>query len=152
MTTTTLCLRAGLLGLVSGLRSTYGLTALTLTSGARPGRSQRPPRPLVALSSVASAGEFVGDKLPQTPSRLEPPALGARMVLGSLAGGWLAVRTRGSRPLVVLGASIGGAGAALGSHLGSQWRGAAADHFGTDLPGALIEDAVAASVATVAAR
>ena len=65
---------AALAGAATGLRATVGLGALVET--AAPGL----PRPLTlpparVVVGLGVAGELVGDKLPNTPSRLEPPGL-----------------------------------------------------------------------------
>jgi uncharacterized membrane protein len=140
--------RAMLLGLATGARSTSGLTALSLTatSGALGNRwSQR-------LARTAAAGEFVGDKLPQTPSRLQPEGLAPRLVLGALTGALLNHREGGSRNRALLAGALGVLGATAGSRLGVSWRQQATRRFGKDLPGALIEDAWSAAAARYASR
>jgi uncharacterized membrane protein len=48
------------------------------------------------------------------------------------------------------GGVIGALGAAVGTRLGASWRGVAMKKFGPDLPGALVEDAVAMAAARYA--
>lgn len=149
-----LLLRAGLLGLASGFRSTLGVAALVLTA--------KPARHLVSRRSgthtrwtrrialLGSTGELVGDKLPQAPSRLQPRAAGLRLVLGAVSGATLAHREGSSRGRTIAGGVIGALGAAVGTRLGASWRGVATKKFGPDLPGALVEDAVAMAAAKYA--
>ena len=135
--------RAALLGLATGGRSTSGLAALALANppaGALGGRWAR------GLSAAAAVAEFVGDKLPQTPSRLEPPGLAPRLGLGAVTAAVLSHREGGSRKQAVLAGALGLLGATAGSRLGASWRQLAARRFGRDLPGALIEDAWSATV------
>jgi uncharacterized membrane protein len=104
------------------------------------------------LAGTAAAGEFVGDKLPQTPSRLQPEGLVPRLVLGAVTGALLTRREGGSRNRAVLAGALGLVGATAGSRLGVSWRQLAARRFGRDVPGALIEDAVTAVAARYASR
>jgi uncharacterized membrane protein len=53
--------------------------------------------PWTGLARLLAAGEYVGDKLPVTPSRLSPPALAARAVSGGWCGGVVAARLGASR-------------------------------------------------------
>jgi len=141
---------AALLGLATGGRSTAGLSALALTNpsstGALAGRWTR------RLISTAAAGELVGDKLPQTPSRLQPQGLVPRLGLGVVTGAVLARREGAGRGRTVLAGALGLLGAAAGSRLGAAWRQQATQRFGKDLPGALIEDALTLGVARYASR
>ena len=47
--------------------------------------------------------------------------------------------------------ALGGAAAFATAHAGARWRGLAAGWWGSDLPGALIEDGAALGLALVAA-
>jgi len=133
--------RAALLGLATGGRSSLGAAALALTSTRTRGGSAV-TRPWVAKAAAGvSATEFVGDKLPGIPSRLQPQGAVPRLVLGALSGGVLAHREGNSRAVTALSAAIGVAAAVAGIKAGVSWRGLASDKFGTDLPGALLEDA-----------
>ncbi len=140
--------RCFLLGAATGGRSTSGIAALAWTAGRQDPAWLRSPVTRV-VSALAASGELVGDKLPQAPSRLQPAALGGRLVSGG-ASGWLLSGRRGANPLV--GAAAGVAGAVAGSFAGARWRGVAAERFGRDLPGALLEDAKVVAVALAATR
>ncbi|MDQ1743685.1 MAG: hypothetical protein QOE23_2024 [Pseudonocardiales bacterium] len=142
--------RAVLLGLASGGRSTAGLTALALTNPSSAGALAN--RWTRRLAGTAAAGELVGDKLPQTPSRLEPQGLVPRLALGTAAGAILTRREGAGPARTVLAGALGLLGAAAGSRLGASWRQQASRRFGQDLPGALIEDAVWLGVARYASR
>jgi uncharacterized membrane protein len=131
--------RAVLFGLATGGRSTSGLAALALND--RPFASAGGSRWARRLAATAAVGEFVGDKLPQTPSRLQPAGLVPRLGLGAVTGAVLTRREGGSRNRAVLAGALGLLGATAGSRLGVSWRQLAAQRFGRDLPGALIEDA-----------
>ena len=142
--------RAALLGLATGGRSTSGLAALALSRPGAAGALRN--RWLRRLVGAAAAGEFVGDKLPQTPSRLQPEGLAPRLVLGAVTGALLAWREGGSRNRALQAGALGLLGATAGSRLGVSWRRLAARRFGRDVPGALIEDAVSAVAARYASR
>jgi uncharacterized membrane protein len=121
---------AALAGAASGSRSLTGLAALIL---ATPGDAKRQPdrtlgRPWVkAVAGLAATAEISADKLPAAPSRLNPPGLASRLA--------------------------GAVGAALATTwLGTRWRAWAAARFGHDWIGAVMEDATAVTLATVAAR
>lgn len=133
-----LALRALVLGAVSGGRSASGLAALALST---PRGSDRlhalASLPGTGVATLAAVGELVADKLPQTPSRLDPPALGARLVAGATVAGALARREGAG---VVLPALLGTAGALVGTYAGAQWRKAYASQ-GPDWQAALAEDA-----------
>ena len=149
--TTTLA-RAAVLGLATGSRSTLGLSALALSNRPRrPRRWWKGPWPRRG-AALASVGELVGDKLPQTPSRLEPAGFVPRLFLGGVAGGLLSHREGRSRGHQLFSVAAGSMAAAVGAQVGASWRTLAADQFGHDLPGALAEDAVAITAATVAVR
>jgi uncharacterized membrane protein len=152
--TTSVLVRPLLLGLVTGMRSQLGLAVLAWSE---PGPWN--PAPVRALRSrsgraavgLAAAGEIVADKLPSTPSRLNPPVLGARLAAGALVG-TLAADTASRRSLLLAGAT-GMAGAAAGTYAGAAYRKAAVARTSTpDLPWALVEDAVAATLAATAVK
>ena len=141
-------LRAALLGLATGGRSTVGITALARTT--RPTRSWLTNRWVGRATGLASLVEFVGDKLPQAPSRFAPPGLASRLVGGAIGGALLAKRN-GRPGSMVVAALVGLAGAVAGALLGSRWRAFAAGRLGTDWPGAAVEDVVTLTVAGYAA-
>lgn len=150
--------RAALIGLATGGRSSSGLAAVAWTTT----RADAAPLDVLATrrgrgaATAFAVGEGIADKLPQTPSRLALGPLGGRVVLGAAGGIGLAGRS-GAVPLrslpvhaLVPGAAVGGLAALLGAYLGSAWRRGAP--FGSDLPAALIEDAVVASLSWAACR
>jgi uncharacterized membrane protein len=145
-------LRAAAVGAASGSRSTAGVTALAATSTSEsPGRvaSRLGGRTGTVLSGLAAAGELVADKLPATPSRLNPTGLAPRAALGATSAAALA-RRDGDDP--VLAGLVGLAAATAAAVLGVRWRAAAQRRWGTDRPGALLEDAAAAILAYAGAR
>lgn len=97
------------------------------------------------ILSLACLGELVNDKLPATPSRKVPPQLGARLVMGTLAGAAFAGDSWH------LGAPLGIVGALVGTFAGAAVRGSMAKAFGKDLPAALMEDLVAIVLAVMLA-
>jgi uncharacterized membrane protein len=143
-----LLVRAALLGAATGGRSMAGIAAVALTTppgadpawlGSRWGR----------IGATAGAlGELVGDKLPTTPSRMEPLPLAGRIGCGALAAFLLAQRSGQPSGAPVLAAAAGAVGGAV---LGRGWRGLAKRRGRPDLPAALAEDAVVYAVAVTAA-
>jgi uncharacterized membrane protein len=145
-------LRAAALGAASGSRSTAGVAALAATStgddrGAVAGRLGG--RTGTVLSSLAAAGEVVGDKLPATPARTSLPPLLARAVGGAVAAGGVATRG-GDDPAVP--AVVGLVTAVAAAMLAVRARAAASRAFGSDLPGAFAEDALAGLLGWLGAR
>ena len=146
--------RALFLGFATGSRSSYGFAAVVLTTA--PPVTETPlvehalgTTPAKAVAALAAVGETVGDKLPQTPSRLEGPGLPLRVVGGAGAGALLA-RRDGVNPAVP--ALLGAGGAVATSYAGAWFRAAAAKYFGHDAWGAVIEDGVAAALAVLGVR
>ena len=140
-------LAAAAAGVATGMRSTIGVGALVETaSPGLPAALTRTPARIGA--GVAVAGELVGDKLPRTPSRLDPPGLLARVVMGAAAGAVLA--RAASRPM--LPAALVAAGAAVvGAKVGHDVRARASQRV-PPLVAAVAEDAIACTLAFVAAR
>jgi uncharacterized membrane protein len=101
------------------------------------------------VSGVLALGELVGDKLPFVPSRLAAPALGGRVLLGGTSAAAEA-RRDGHDP--VLPALVGATAAVGAALLGSRLRGVAAERFGSDKPGAFLEDGLAAALGWLGAR
>lgn len=134
-----LVLRSAALGVASGGRSSLGLAGPTLTSG-------RAHRPTSAVAALMVGGELVMDKLPGTPSRLQPPVVSVRVLSG--AGGAVALAHR-EQAEPSLPALAGAAGAAAGSWSGAAWRSWAVGRL-PDWEAALIEDVVAVGLAAVA--
>lgn len=114
---------AALIGIIAGLR---GLTAPAVVAwAAHLNWLNLHGSPLSFMGSTAAVvvftllalGELVGDKLPSTPSRLKPPGLISRVVLGALSGAAVAASAAQSLALGgVLGAVGGIAGAFAGYH------------------------------------
>jgi uncharacterized membrane protein len=140
---------AFILGAVAGLRTMTAPAAVSWA--ARLGWLKVAGTPLafmglkytpVILTALA-LGEYVGDKLPQTPSRKAPLPFIARIVSGSLVGATVGVAS-GS---LVPGLLAGAVGAVAGTLGGAAIRARLAAAFGKDLPAALLEDAFAICVA-----
>jgi uncharacterized membrane protein len=75
---------AAVLGAATGMRSTVALAALILRrSDGLPAVLKHPAARRIA--ATADGAELVADKLPGTPSRLDPPGLIGRLILASLA-------------------------------------------------------------------
>ncbi|MDP9794021.1 putative membrane protein [Catenuloplanes nepalensis] len=135
-----LLVRSFLLGVVSGGRSMSGLAAVALTS-----RSGPLARPWTrALTAAGALGELAGDKLPNAPSRLQPPALAVRAATGAAAAAALAARAHAAPALHAI---PGAAGAILGSVAGARWRSYADRRGWPPLAAALLEDAVVIALA-----
>ena len=90
---------------------------------------------------MLAIGELIADKLPSTPSRLKPPGLIARFILGGLSGAGVAVAGGQSmRRRRILGA----AGGIAGAFAGNRVRAGLVKAFkAPDYVIALLEDAVA---------
>jgi uncharacterized membrane protein len=143
---------AGILGSVflgasSGLRGQMGVATVAVRSDPSLPRIFRQPwtrRLLVA----AAAGELVVDKLPNTPSRLEPAGIAGRLVLGALAAGLGARSRQAPWPPA---AAIGASSAIVSAKVGHDVRA----HFARNVPDpavAVVEDAVAVGLAVAGAR
>jgi uncharacterized membrane protein len=131
-----------LLGAASGLRFQLGVATVVARSDSSLPQILR--RPLTRrLLMVAAAGELIADKLPATPSRLAPPGIASRLLLGALAAGLFAETQRAPwRPA----AAIGATSAALAAKLGHDLRARLARHA-PDPAVAVVEDAVAVGLA-----
>lgn len=134
-----LLMKSLLLGVATGSRSSLGLAGAAFVA----------PRSKVTnvarvVGVLAVGGELVGDKLPQTPSRLETPGLAARF--GSAVVGTTALAAR-ENAVADLPLTFGVAGAAVGAFGGAMWRESAP--VGR-VPAALLEDAVAVGLAFLA--
>jgi uncharacterized membrane protein len=94
----------------------------------------------VAVFTLLALGEYIGDKLPSTPSRTAPVGLAGRVLFGAFVGFLLA------QPLVlkpVLAISVGVAGAIAGSFAGWFVRTRSVVALKCpDMPVALVEDAI----------
>ncbi|MEO9139562.1 MAG: hypothetical protein ABI345_10900 [Jatrophihabitans sp.] len=144
-------LRAGLVGAATGSRSMSMLAACALSDASTGDALDRRlhtgwgRRAAVA----AAAGELVGDKLPRTPPRTDPPGLTARLVLSALTARTLARRGGDAEAPAVL---IAVTASVVTTYFGPRVRSAAATRFGSDLPGAVVEDVAALSVAAASTR
>jgi hypothetical protein len=135
------------LGAASGLRSQIGVTTVVVRSDPSLPSIFRQPRTR-GLLVAAAAGELVVDKLPTTPSRLAPPGLAARLVLGALAAGLFA-QTRKAPWLP--GAAVGALSAAVAAKVGHDMR-AQLSHHAPDPAIAVVEDGLALGLAAAAYR
>lgn len=144
--------RAGLIGAVSGLRSQWGMAAVSWSArpGAAPSKGQALlTGPWARASFLATAvGEFVADKSPHVPSRLAPASLGPRLALGALSGTALSRRHRHGAAPWLAAAATGASAACAFAFAGAKWRQAAG--FSTDAVAAALEDVSAAALAWVA--
>jgi uncharacterized membrane protein len=75
--------------------------------------------PAVVIFTLLAVAELVVDKLPSTPSRLKPPGLIARIILGGLSGACTAVA--GMQP-IMFGTLFGAAGSIAGAFGGHELR------------------------------
>ncbi len=139
-----------LIGVSTGLRSLTSLAAVAwfARSGKLPVRrtwaSWIAHPAAVGLLTAAAAGEYIGDKLPNTPNRTAPVPLIGRLALGGLAGAVIATAFR--RP-VAGGIAMGAVGAAAGSYGGFYARRGLTKGAGLpDLPVAMAGDAAAAAL------
>jgi uncharacterized membrane protein len=131
-----------LLGAASGLRSQMGVAAIAVRSDPSLPPIVRQPwtrRVLVA----AAVGELIADKLPNTPSRLEPQGIVGRLVLGGLAAGLFA-QTRRAPWLPAAG--MGAVSAIVAAKIGHDLRAQLAKQV-PDPAVAVAEDAVALGLA-----
>lgn len=143
--------QAGLIGAVSGLRSQWGMAAVSWSARPTMAPSTRQAlltRPWVRGTTLAAAtGEFIADKSPRAPSRLAPAGLVPRLVLGALSGTVLSQRHRAPTPMIAA-AAMGASAAGAFAFAGALWRRTAG--FRTDAVAAAVEDVVAASLACLA--
>src|SRR5271154_6035490 len=95
----------------------------------------------VAIFSVLALAEIINDKLPARGSRLAPPSLVIRALMGGLAGSALRIAATHS---IFSGVLLGAVGAIAGADLGYHVRrGIVAGLKVPDFPIALVEDAIA---------
>ncbi|MEU5876237.1 hypothetical protein [Spirillospora sp. NPDC047279] len=135
--------RAAALGAATGCRSSAGFTALALRSDRTdPGVAGRLAHPAgKTLTGLMSATELGVDKHPATPARVSPQGLVPRLAFAAAAGKAVARRdgVRGGTSALLAATAAAGSATA-----GFRLRGVAARRFGSDLPGAFIEDAATA--------
>ena len=142
---------AVLIGVVAGLRAMSAPAAMAW--GARIGRILVAGTPLAWLAhpwtawvfTLLALGELVTDQLPTTPSRTVPVQFGTRLLMGALCGAAACL------PALAwpVGAGMGTVGAVVGTLGGRAARGRLAAAFGSDLPAAILEDAVAIGLAAL---
>ena len=97
-------------------------------------------RVTLIVFTVLAIGEYIGDKLPNTPNRTSPIGLAARIVFGGLVGALAATGLKGS---AIEGIILGILGALLGSFVGFHLRRLIVERTGwPDWPVALAEDAL----------
>jgi uncharacterized membrane protein len=147
MTSSQVLLLSLLIGVVSGLRS---LAAPAVVAWAahrnwlnlhNTALSFMTSTAAVVIFTLLALVELTTDKLPSTPSRLKPPGLIARILLGGLSGAGVAVSGAQS---IVLGAVLGVVGAVAGAFAGHEVRARLVRVLKVpDLVIALLEDAVA---------
>jgi uncharacterized membrane protein len=140
-------LLAFLIGVVAGLRS---LTAPAVVSwAAHRNWLNLHNTPLSFIGSTAAVVifvllaivELVADQLPSTPSRLQPPGLIARIILGALSAAGVALAGAQS---IAFGAILGAAGGMAGAFAGYEVRTRLVRALKVpDLVVALLEDAAA---------
>lgn len=138
---------AALAGAATGLRSTTGVAALVETSSAGlPAAATS--RTAHVIAGLAVGGELVADKLPGTPSRLEPPGLGARLALAAVSG---LVLARAARRPVLPAVVVAAIAAAMSARVGHDLRMRASEHV-PPLVAAVAEDTVAITLAVLATQ
>ena len=106
-------------------------------------------QPITAIVfTILAMGELIGDKLPQTPSRVSLLPLVARICFGGVVG---AICATGLRGAPAEGAILGVLGAVVGAFGGFNLRQWMVKTKGfRDLPVALAEDAVAVGLSVLA--
>ena len=132
------------LGAASGARSQLGVaTVVARSDPSLPSVLRQPWTRRLLLA--AAAIELVVDKQPSTPSRLEPPGIVARLVMGALAAGLFAHTRQAPWRLA---AAVGASSAAVAAKFGHDVRARVADHV-PDPAVAVVEDALALGLAAV---
>jgi uncharacterized membrane protein len=147
MTSPYVILLAFLLGAVAGLRSMAApaIVAWAIREGwldvHGSSLSFMGSTAAIVIFTLFAIGELVVDKFPSTPSRLRPPSLIARAVLGGLSGA--VVAAAGSQS-AAMGAFVGAAGGIAGSFAGYAFRMRLGRLPGaSDLVVAMLEDVIA---------
>ncbi|WP_344418841.1 hypothetical protein [Pseudonocardia ailaonensis] len=147
--------RAAAVGAASGGRSTAGVTALALTSSvADLGPAARLGAPAGRfVTCLLACGEAVADTLPATPSRTGAPGLVPRVALAPAAATAVALRDgRVPGPGVAAEAQVAAGAALAAAFAGAHGRAALSRRLGSDLPGALAEDALVGVLAWYGTR
>lgn len=114
------------LGVVAGLRSQMPLALLGWRSREESSKESTETLPaalrnpwFAPIAALLATGELIGDKLPITPSRLNPGPLAGRLLFGGLAG---ATTANATRQRLATGALAGASGALVGSFGGYHTR------------------------------
>ena len=131
-----------LLGAASGARAQLGVATVVARSDPSLPPIFRQPWTRWLLV-MAAAGELVVDKLPTTPSRLEPSGLAGRLAMGALAASLFA-QTRQAPWLPA--AAIGASSAAIAAKIGHDVRARLAQQV-PDAAVAVVEDELALGLA-----
>jgi uncharacterized membrane protein len=149
--------RSTLIGATTGGRSVTGLAALVVTTPA--GARTQPDKAFTngwvkVVATVLASQEYVIDKLPNTPSRLEPAGLTSRATAAAIGGVLVARRSSPSatRQHVALCAGLSTAAALGTSWLGARWRGWAPSRICSSFGAAVIEDAATLATGYAATR
>jgi len=148
---------AFLMGVVSGLRTFTSLAAVAWAARLNWLPTEHTRLAFLAnpvttwIVTALALGELVGDKLPRTPSRTRFLPFVARIVSGSFCGVCLALagaaHSPHSTPILLLSPLAGAAGSVLGTLGGASCRAVLAQAFGRDFPAAILEDAIAITIA-----
>ncbi|GAY08019.1 hypothetical protein [Pseudonocardia sp. N23] len=147
--------RAAALGLATGARSTTAAAALVLSSMPtdRSPLHRLATTPARLAASAAVLGELTADKLPIAPPRTRPTGLIPRLLLAPAVA--VAADHRddaGPDAWTAVYALVAGAAAAAAALGGVRMRAVLARRLGSDVPGALAEDALACTLAWVGSR
>jgi uncharacterized membrane protein len=142
--------RAAALGAATGARSSAGMAALACRARRDdPGRALL-ARPVVrAVPLLMAVGELGADKSRFVPPRNSAQALAPRVTLAAASAEVMTRREQREGGPAALVAAACAVGSALG---GMRLREEARRAFGSDLPGALLEDGVTALLAWVGTR
>ncbi|MEA2525842.1 MAG: hypothetical protein QOG89_3808 [Thermomicrobiales bacterium] len=149
--------RTAVLGFAAGLRSQLPLALIAAAAG-RGDFAKDATGALARLRTrsarfgfgAAAIGEFIADKTPFVPSRLNPGPFAGRLVFGGLTG---AVYARGNGRSAPLGFTLGAAAAGLGAYAGYHFRTTLDDKTGLPDPiWAVSEDLIAFTLAQLALR
>jgi uncharacterized membrane protein len=146
-----LYLAALILGMIAGLRAATALAAVAWASYfgalnlAGTWAEFLGNTGTVIVLSLIAIGEYIGDKLPTTPSRKNVGPFAGRIIVGAAVGLVLGLPAGAEIVTAIL------VGAIVGTLGGYEARRRLAVAFGRDLPAALGEDAVAIVVGLLAA-
>lgn len=149
-TATVLPLAFGI-GLVTGLRSMTGPAAVAWAGrfgwlGLKSTEFAFLQSPVaVGVLTLAAVGEFVGDKLPKTPSRKDSGPFAVRVVFGGLCGAALALGYGAPGWVGLLGGIAGAVAGTVGGYAYRMW--CARTIQGPDWIFALVEDGFAVGLA-----